>query len=175
MADYPGHLARRHTLADGREVTIRPIREEDAGSEREFLLGLSSATRRLRFMRNIDAPSEELVRFYARIDYRRHMAFVCEARVGGRPRLVGEARYLGNADGRSCELGIVIADDWHHTGIAQLLMDALMGAARSRGFETMEGLVLAENADMLSFVKSLGFDIVAAPEDPVAVRVVKKL
>jgi acetyltransferase len=88
---------------------------------------------------------------------------------------VGEARYVGNADGRSCELGIVVADDWHHTGIAQLLMQALMDAARSRGYRRMEGLVLAENADMLGFVAGLGFDVVAAPEDPVAVRVVKQL
>jgi acetyltransferase len=171
MADYPGHLARRHTLADGREVTIRPVREEDAEGERRFLRGLSSASRRLRFMRNVEAPSEQLVHFYTHVDYRRHMAFVCEAG----DRLVGEARYVGNADGRSCELGIVVADDWHHTGIAQLLMQALMDAARSRGYRRMEGLVLAENADMLGFVAGLGFDVVAAPEDPVAVRVVKQL
>ena len=49
-----------------------------------------------------------------------------------------EARYVANPDGRSCELGIVVADDWHHTGIAQRLMGALIDAARARDFWTLE-------------------------------------
>jgi DNA-binding response OmpR family regulator len=33
MADYPAHLARQRRLADGRAVTIRPIRAEDEAAE----------------------------------------------------------------------------------------------------------------------------------------------
>ena len=103
------------------------------------------------------------------------MAFVCEAPDGARSELVGDARYVGNADGRSCELGIVIADDWHHTGIAQLLMDALMRAAQARGFETMHGIVLRDNRDMPGFVAALGFEIEPAPEDARIVRITRRL
>lgn len=145
MADYPLHLVRRRKLADGREVVVRPMRAEDAAAEREF-------------------PT--------RVDYDRHMAFVCEAADGA---IVGNARYVVNPDGRSCEFGIVVSDDWRHSGVAQLLMEALFRAARARKLDTMEGLVLSENRDMLEFIRALGFESSTEPADPAQVRVVKKL
>ncbi len=170
-AVYPAHLAREWRLANGTTVTIRPVRTQDAAAEREFFAHLSPETRHLRFQRFAGAVTDELMRFYTHIDYDRHMAFVCEA--GG--RLVGEARYVANPGTRTCELGIVVADDWHHTGIAQLLLEALMRAARARGFETMAGLVLAENRDMLDFVRELGFAAHPIAEEPTLVRVTKRL
>jgi acetyltransferase len=145
MSAYPSHLARRRTLADGRSVLIRPIRAEDETAER------------LRF------------------EYDRHMAFVCAATVDGSEQLVGEARYVAKPDGRSCEFGVAIGDGWHRTGIAGLLMEALIRYAQARGFETMEGLVLRDNRDMLKFVRALGFEAAATPEDPTLLRVARKL
>jgi len=88
---------------------------------------------------------------------------------------VGEARYGANPDGRSCEFGVVIADDWHKTGIAGLLMEALIAYARERRLETMEGVVLRENRDMLKFMRALGFEVAGEPQEPTLMRVVKKL
>ena len=68
--------------------------------------------------------SEALVDFFSHVDQQRHVAFVCAS--GG--EIVGDARYVVNADGKSCEFAIVVADDWHHSGIAALLMDALVQA-----------------------------------------------
>ena len=99
------------------------------------------------------------------------MAFVCEHD----GRIVGDARCVAHPAAPSCELGIVVADDWHHTGVAQLLMSALIEAARAHRFSTIEGLVLSDNKDMLDFVKSLGFEVLQAPEDVATVRVVKWL
>lgn len=170
-AVYPAHLARQRKLGDGRVVLVRPVRPDDMAAEREFFAALSPQTRHLRFQRFTGELTAELMRFYTHIDYDRHMAFVCE--FDG--RIVGDARYVANPGTRLCELGIVVADAWHHTGIAQLLLDALMRAARARGFELMEGLVLAENADMLDFVRQLGFELEPMPQEPALVRVVKKL
>jgi acetyltransferase len=175
MTAYPKALERERRLADGRTVRIRPIRAEDEPREHRFLDQLSGDTRRRRFMRYAFPQSDALVHFFTHVDYDRHMAFVCEATVEGEPHLVGDARYMANPDGRSCEFGIVVADDWHHTGIAQLLMAELMRTARQHGFETMEGLVLRDNADMLGFVSALGFAVQEMPEEPGLVRVVKRL
>ena len=112
----------------------------------------------------------KLIHFFTHIDYDRHMAFVCEHE----GRLVGEARYVANPDGRSCEFGVVIADDWHHSGIAAALMEALLDAARARGFETMEGLVLRPTAHA-AFRDGLGFEAQPEPYEPTMVRVVKRL
>jgi acetyltransferase len=70
---------------------------------------------------------------------------------------------------------VVIADDWRKSGIAGLLMLALIDAARERGFDTMEGLVLRANRSMLKFVRALGFELEPAPYEPTMVRVVKRL
>lgn len=175
MAEYPLHLARKRTLADGRTVTIRPIRAEDEVRTRDFYDHLSEEARQMRFMKYVKALSDKMIHFFTHIDYANHMAFVCEAEVGGRPALVGESRYVGNPDGRSCEFGVVIADDWHGTGIAGLLMDALIRAARANRFETMEGLVLRENHDMTKFVRALGFETTPDPVESTLMRAVKKL
>jgi len=171
MADYPADLTRERRLADGRSVTIRPIRAGDEPAERRFFDHLSGETRQLRFMKFASVLNEKLIHFFTQIDYDRHMAFVCEYR----GELVGEARYLANPDGRSCEFGVVIADDWHGSGIAALLMEALIAAAQARGFETIEGLVLRRNEVMLSFVRELGFALAAEPREPAVVRVIRKL
>ena len=169
--EYPAHLARQRLTRDGHAVLVRPVRPDDEAALRAFFEALSDGTRRLRFQRFTGEITDALMRFYTRIDYDRHMAFVCETA----GRIVGDARYVANPHTRSCELGIVIADDWHHTGVAQLLMHALVRAAQARGFETMEGLVLSENGDMLDFVRELGFETHPSHEDATLVRIVKRL
>jgi acetyltransferase len=169
--EYPAHLARQRVARDGRAVLVRPVRSDDGPGLAAFFAALSAGTRRLRFQHFTGTITDELLRFYTHIDYDRHMAFVCEAE----GRIVGDARYVANPNTRSCELGIVVADDWHHTGIAQLLMHALTRAAQAHGFETMEGLVLADNGDMLDFVRELGFEARRSDEDPTLVRIVRKL
>jgi len=175
MAAYPQQLERRRTLADGRSVLIRPIRANDEPREREFFDHLSGESRQQRFMKYVRSLSDQLVHFFTHIDYDRHMAFVCEAEVAGKPELVGEARYVANPDGHSCEFAVVIADAWHKSGIAGLLMEALLRAAQEHGFASMEGLVLRENRDMLRFVKALGFEATPDPAEPTLTRVEKKL
>jgi acetyltransferase len=175
MAEYPLHLARKRALADGRTVTIRPIRAEDEMRTREFFDHLSEDSRHMRFMKYVKALSDKMIHFFTHIDYEKHMAFVCEAEVEGKPTLVGEARYVANADGRSCEFGVVIADEWHGSGIAGLLMEALIRAARAQRLDTMEGLVLRDNHDMLKFVRALGFEAAPDPVESTLMRAVKKL
>ena len=174
MGDFATHLDQRRTLADGRRVTIRPVQPGDEAAERRFFGRLSCETRRLRFMKFVGALNEQLVHRFTHVDYHRQMAFVCEATIDGRNELVGEARYAAN-NGRSCEFSVVIADDWHKSGIAGLLMNALMRYARASGFETMEGMVLRDNRTMVRFVRALGFEVTPMPEEPTLVRVVRQL
>jgi acetyltransferase len=170
MAPYPAGLERAHTLADGRRVTIRPIRAEDAAAEQAFLERLCAESRRMRFMKFVGAIREPLVHQFTHVDYARTMAFVCEAEGA----LVGEARYAAVEPGSSCDFGIVIDDAWHKSGIAGLLMLELLAYARTQGFASMEGLVLRENRTMLRFVRALGFEIRPTAEPTVA-QVVKPL
>lgn len=175
MGDYPTELERRHFLADGRAVTIRPIRAEDEAAARAFFDRLCPESRRLRFMKFVRALNDKLIHAFTHIDYESRMAFVCEAQADGGTRLVGEARYAAIPHTRSCDFGIVVADDWRKTGIAGLLMLALMDHARTHGFETMESVVLRDNSDMLRFVRALGFEVRPVEGEPTVLQVVKTL
>lgn len=175
MADYPWHLVREHRLFDGRQVTIRPVKNSDEDLTRDFLTELSGDSRYLRFHKWVQAPSDKLIHFLTDIDYDRHMALVCITLDGGHAQLVGEARYIADSGGWTCELGIMIADGWHNTGIAGLLMADLIAAARERGLAIMEGLVLSRNSAMLRFARGLGFETERMPDDLATMRIVKRL
>lgn len=175
MVEYPAHLVTHRRLRDGRTVTIRPIRADDTALERDFVTRLSGETRYQRFQKWVHAPSDKLIHFLTDVDYDRHMALLCSVPRDGGEEVVGEARYVSNPDGASCELGIVIADEWRKTGVAGILMDALLRVARARGLKRMEGVVLSTNSTMLRFVRSLGFKVRPSPEDRTVVRIEKTL
>ena len=76
---------------------------------------------------------------------------------GAAAEVAGEARYVVNPDGKSCEFGVMIADAWRKSGVAGLLMEALIRVARERGLASMEGLVL--RYPPLRFARALGFEV----------------
>jgi acetyltransferase len=174
MAEYPAHLERERRLADGHSVTIRPMRAADEPRVREFLAALSDENRYLRFQKFVPSLSERVMRYFTGVDHEYHVAFLAAVGAGAGERVVGDARYVVNPDRRSCEFAIVIADDWHKSGIAGLLMEVLIRVARSHGLQSMESIVLATNRPMLRFARQLGFAREATP-DATVVRIVKKL
>lgn len=172
---YPQELVSRRTLGDGRTILIRPIRPDDADRVKRFIASMTGESLYLRFHKWVAAPSQRLVHFLTNVDYSAHMALVCVVEGPDGEELVGEARYVRNPGADSCEFGIMIAEAWRKTGIAGLLMDALIRAARDHGLKSMEGLVLRSNATMLRFTRALGFQAHPIPEDATELRVVKKL
>jgi acetyltransferase len=172
---YPTQLVREHRLSDGRTVTIRPIRPDDADRIRDFLTASSDESRYKRFQKWAHTPSNNLIHFLTDIDYDRCLALVCTVALGATEEIVGEARYIANPDGESCEFGLLIEDSWHKTGIAGLLMEALIQGARDRGFAVMEGLVLASNTAMLRFAHALGFGVEPMTDDRTTLRIHRRL
>lgn len=175
-APYPAQLVCERRLRDGRTVTLRPIRHGDERAELAFLNGLSKESLHARFMKWVQSPSEKLAHYFSDVDYQRHMAFVCAVNAGnGDEQLVGEARYVVNPDGVSCEFGVVVADAWRKSGIAGLLMEALIRTARTRGLQRMESTVLRTNSAMLRFARALGFTVRVIDDDPATVTITKML
>jgi acetyltransferase len=170
---YPAHLVTRWQLADGTDITVRPIRPEDAEIEQAFVRGLSAESRYMRFMQTLQELSPTMLVRLTQIDYDREMALIATVEREGEEVELGVARYAINPDGRSCEFAIVIADAWRRKGIGSRLMTQLMEAAKARGIKTMEGEILANNAQMLSLCRTLGFTVHTSPED-VNVKVVHR-
>jgi acetyltransferase len=162
---YPAHLTSNSYLPDGAELTIRPIRPEDAEYEQAFVRSLSREAKYYRFMQTIEELTPEMLVRFTQIDYSREMALVAVVRDSGPPKQIGVARYVINPDGESCEFAIVVSDERRRQGIGSRLMKGLMEAARAHGLRSIEGEILADNARMLELMKSLGFSIRTAPYD----------
>ena len=162
---YPRQLIQNHQLGDGQMLTIRPIRPEDAESERKFVRDLSVQAKRFRFMGTVNELSPEMLARFTQIDYRTEMALVAFLGEPGKQVQMGVARYIINPDRRSCEFAIVISDKVQQQGIGTRLMKALMDAARERGLTVIEGTVLRENESMLKLMEELDFSIVQSPEE----------
>jgi acetyltransferase len=163
---YPSELVSSYQLADGTNVTIRPIRPEDAGIEMEFVHNLSEEAKYFRFMQALHELTPEMLVRFTQIDYNREMAFIAVTDVGARETEIGVARYTINPDGETCEFAIVVADAWHKKGIGSQLMHRLLDTAKARGVRIMEGEVLSRNRDMLQLVEHLGFSAHPDPDDP---------
>jgi RimJ/RimL family protein N-acetyltransferase len=174
-ARYPATLVGQHRFPDGMIVTIRPIRADDADRIRSFLTASSEESRYRRFQKWVGTPSNSLVHFLTNVDYDECLALVCTVPREADEDIVGEARYIVNRDGKSCEFGLMIEDAWCKTGVAGLMMEALIQGARERGLAEMEGMVLATNAPMLRFAQALGFEIEPIKDDRTTLRVYRRL
>ena len=172
---YPRHLMREARLSDGRLLTIRPIRPEDAEAERSFVRNLSPQAKRFRFMGTVNELSPQMLAQFTQIDYRTEMALVALVGEEGAEEQIGVARYAINPDRRSCEFAIVVGDQVQHQGIGTRLMKALMEAARDHGLTVIEGTVLRENGPMLHLMAELGFTVERVPDDPEVVQVHREL
>ncbi|MCB9642461.1 MAG: bifunctional acetate--CoA ligase family protein/GNAT family N-acetyltransferase [Myxococcales bacterium] len=163
---YPSHLIKRLQLTCGTNLTIRPIRPEDAKIELEFVRGLSAESRYFRFMHALqELSTRDLVRF-TQLDYDREMALIAVLDQDGEGEVeVGVARYSINADGQSCDFALVVADAWQGKGLGSRLMHELIEAARARGLAEMRGDILSDNHNMLKLVRSLGFSCRLNEED----------
>ncbi len=162
---YPSHLVSHWQLPDGTDVTIRPIRPEDAKIEDDFVRNLSDQAKYFRFMQALHELTPTMLIRFTQIDYDREMAFIAVIHQDGKEIELGVARYAINPDGHTCEFAIVIADEWQHRGFGHKLMQSLMDAARARGLKLMQGEVLTNNSNMLKLVQKLGFEMKVSPED----------
>jgi acetyltransferase len=172
---YPSNWISHFQLPEGQDVTIRPIRPEDAEIERAFVRGLSPEARYLRFHQTMRELSQALLVRFTQLDYHREMALIATTGVDGRETEIAVARFFSNPDARSAEFAVVIADEWQRRGVGTRLMNQLIEAAREKGFARLEGEVLAHNACMLRFIERLGFTSAEKTDDPNIVLVTRFL
>jgi GNAT superfamily N-acetyltransferase len=151
------------TLRDGRSVTLREVRPEDAAAFKTTLEGLSTDALHSRFfsaIRPTHAMVERAVTPRAEVE----RALVAIAAEGG--TVAGGGRCINGKDGESCEFAVMIADGWRGAGLASTIMRALIGDARARGLKRMEGYVLAQNRPMLDLARRLNFEVGPSDDGP---------
>ena len=173
---YPPELETSWQLPDGTDVSVRPIRPEDAEIEQDFVKNLSAESKYFRFMQSVAELTPLMLARFTQIDYDREMALIAVINEHTpNAHILGVVRYVSNPDNQSCEFALTVADDWQQKGIGRHLMQRLMTVARDRGIEIMEGEVLSHNSKMLRLCEKLGFRAVHNKDEPDVVSVRRHL
>jgi len=167
---YPVKYITPWRLKDGTEVLLRPIRPEDERLEAELIGGLSDETSRFRFFQVMRNITHEMLMGYCNIDYDREMAIIAELTEGGKKRNIGVGRLITEPGDKRAEFAVVVADDFAGKGLGTKLVDMLIGIGEEKNLETIYGIVLPENSNMIRLCQALGFEITHEHPEEVVVE-----
>jgi acetyltransferase len=146
-------------LLDGRRVTLRPIRPDDAPRLQEGFARLSSQSIYMRFLKTANALSDEQARQFATVDYLDRMALVgAVIEEDGAEHLVAVARYgaIAGDEVGLAEAAIVVRDDYQGLGLGKILMKRLLQYGRHHGVHKLIATVHSSNARVLRFITKSG-------------------
>jgi GNAT superfamily N-acetyltransferase len=148
-------------LKDGRVAHLRPIRPDDASRLIALFHRLSDETIRYRFFiaKKDLLPSE--AEYFANVDYRKRMAVVAECELNGSLELIGVARYDASksSDPQRAEFAVVVEDQFQGQRLGKVLLDQLADAARANGIRYIAGDTLADNQNMLRFLRGCRYPV----------------
>jgi GNAT superfamily N-acetyltransferase len=161
------------SLGGGAHVLIRQISKYDAAAERAFIEGLSATAQRMRFMAQVQHPSDKLIAQLTQLDGIKQVALVAVIKDGAAEKIVGVSRYHLDASENCGECALVVADAWQHKGLGSALMKHLIEIARANRISALESIEFAENTDMRTLMHELGFHLRSDPDD--ATQVIYRL
>lgn len=159
------------TLPDGRAVTLRPVRPEDAEPTGRFVeQGLSATSRRRRFHSAIRSLAPAQLAALTQVDQDRHVALVAECssplgRADHTPLIVAEARYVVEAPGDQAEIALAVADAWQGQGLGAALLDRLRQLGGQRRLRSLRADVMVDNVPMLALLRSRAARLSRHPDD----------
>jgi acyl-CoA synthetase (NDP forming)/GNAT superfamily N-acetyltransferase len=149
-------------LADGTTVEIRPAMPGDYEAVKEMHADMSPDNSYLRFFN------------FSRLSAKREAERMCQEDKPGRTALLaladGQVAGCGSYDeepGGKAEVAFAVAEHMHHRGIATLLLEHLVSAARSHGITTFTAQTLGENTPMLHVFADTGLPVQRHYEDGV--------
>lgn len=141
-------------LSDGGTVHVRPIRPDDDERLVAFHNRQSQESIYYRFFSVHPRLSAREVRYFTEIDYHDRLAFV--ALLGD--EMVAVARYEPTGRPGVAEAAFIVDDAHHGRGLATLLLEYLVVAAREAGYDTLTATVLPGNTAMLTTFRRAGFE-----------------
>lgn len=152
---YPTELESSIILADGRQLSVRPIVPEDAPHLRAEFDSADDETLRLRFLTPNPQLDEHSLNRLVTVDYRWRLALT--AWDGAEP--VAIARYEGKADSASAEVAFVVKPSYRRLGVARGLLALLEKAAVAAGISEFTATFLASNPGATGVLTRSGFAV----------------
>ncbi|MBU2454806.1 MAG: GNAT family N-acetyltransferase, partial [Proteobacteria bacterium] len=159
ISSYPWQYESEFESVDGHRFFIRPIRPIDADLLIDHFNSLSKRSVYMRFFSPLKQLSREMLIKLTQIDYDREIALVALMGKGRDEKIVGVCRIIDYPDGMQAEFAMAVSDQWQGKGIGASLLKQCLKAAWDKGLKRVNGLVLAENTQMLKLGRKLGFTI----------------
>ncbi|MFP2927103.1 bifunctional acetate--CoA ligase family protein/GNAT family N-acetyltransferase [Pyxidicoccus sp. 3LG] len=173
---YPQQYVAPFRMANGEELTLRPIRPEDEPRMEEFHRTLSEQTVFLRYAGLMRLSTRVAHERLARIcfnDYARELALVAERKDG---ELLGVGRLTRLRGTGDAEFAILISDQVQRQGLGTELLRRLVDIGKGWGMQRIVADILSGNRAMQTISRKLGFSILQHEElAPDMVKAVKVL
>ncbi|HVD00590.1 MAG TPA: GNAT family N-acetyltransferase [Candidatus Dormibacteraeota bacterium] len=154
-AAYPREREADVVLRDGSTIHLRPVREGDERTLRDFYSGLSSESKFFRFFSggvNLDM----VVRRMMEVDYRTRYGLVATA--GPEGQIVAHGFYGATPSGPA-EVAFAVADALQGRGVATIMLGHLAQAAQAAGITTFSAEVMFSNSKMARVFQESGFPV----------------
>jgi acetyltransferase len=159
---YPQQYVSPFRLADGRELSIRPIRAEDEPRVAELHRKLSARSVRLRYFQALRLDQrtahERLIRVCF-ADYDREWPLVVERPKDDGGEIVAIGRLSKLAGQSAAEFSIVVSDEWQHKGLGTELLRRLVSIGRDERVSVIKADILPDNLDMRRICEKVGFKL----------------
>jgi GNAT superfamily N-acetyltransferase len=158
-------------LNDESWVKIRSIRPDDRGALLAGFERLSDDSRYKRFLTPMETLTSSQLDYLTDVDHRDHEALIA-FEVGAPEAAVGVGRFVREAGTGHAEAAVTVADDWQGRGLGTALTRILAGRAVEEGIDSFTALLLADNAEMVGLLDSVGdVDVTGREGDTIQVRV----
>jgi GNAT superfamily N-acetyltransferase len=138
-------------ILGGRKIRFRLLERSDESLIRNFYYRLSPDSIYRRFMGPVVPPADALIQRLTNVDHCDRDALVALDERG----IAGIARYAATPGRNSCEVAIVVADDWQRKGLGRMLMRRLGHIARVRGITSFHATILGDNRRAQAFIRGL--------------------
>jgi acyl-CoA synthetase (NDP forming)/RimJ/RimL family protein N-acetyltransferase len=162
-ANYPVRWEFDAVLTDGGTVHVRPVRPDDADRVRAFHARQSRETIYFRYFSPMPLLGARELDRLVNVDYVARLGLV--ALLGD--DIVGMASYDSWHDRNEAEVAFIVDDDHQGRGLATVLLEYLLVAARENGFDGLTAQVLPNNRKMLGVFHQVGFQVSSTFEEGV--------
>jgi GNAT superfamily N-acetyltransferase len=156
-------------------LLVRTILPHDGEQLQDYVRGLSSESRRNRFLGALSeytpARLEELIRMRGP----RQVLLLALTQIGSKFQMVAEAMLVIGPKSERGEIALSVADNWQRRGLGSALIRHLEARAWRAGARYLFGDVLRTNTAMKGLARKSGFSICSPFTDARLVEIVKDL
>jgi len=148
----------------GEEFDLRPLYPSDERRLQEFFYSHTKDTLQLRYNAVPTHMSREKSCTLVSIDQSKDLALCIVRQKGSAAKIMAVGRYYLIEQQNSCEVAFVTREHYQGQGMASMLLQEMARIAMSRGLDSMQAVVLANNTPMLNVFEKAGFKRIPADE-----------